>query len=320
MRAFVAGGAGFIGSHAVERLLGMPVVDQVTVYDNFSSGQRDYLPLHEPRLRVVRGDISDLEPLSAAMSGHDAVFHFASNPDISLAVTEPTIDFWQGSALTQNIVEAMRRTGTRQIVYASGSGVYGDYGDACLAEDSGPMLPVSTCGASKLAGESVICAYCHMFGLQGWVFRFGNVVGPRQTHGVLLDFLRRLKGTSDRLSVLGDGTQSKPYIHVEDVLNGVWTAWQRAGDCFNCFNVATDDQTTVREIALLAAEALGLNGVRYEYGEGNRGWKGDVPVVRLDSSKIKKLGWRAERSSREALASAASALVRQLSKAVTAKS
>ncbi len=315
MRAFVPGGAGFIGSHAVDRLLGTPAVDHVTVFDNFSSGQPDHLPGESSRLSVIRGDISDLPGLSAAMQGHDVVFHFASNPDISQALTKPSIDFWQGTVLTQNIVEAMRCTGTRQIVYASGSGVYGDYGHELLDEDFSPMLPVSTYGASKLAGESILCAYCHMFGVQAWVFRFGNVVGPRQTHGVLFDFVRRLKADPAHLSIKGDGEQSKPYVHVEDVLNAVWLAWQNTSERFNYFNVATDDATTVREIASLAANALGLSGVGFEYGGGARGWPGDVPVVRLDSSKIKALGWRAQRNSRQSLEDAARALAKELSSA-----
>ena len=313
MRAFVPGGAGFIGSHTVDRLLVTPAVDHVTVFDNFSSGQSGHLPGESSRLSILRGDISDLASLSAAMQGHDAVFHFASNPDISQALTNPSIDFWQGTVLTQNIVEAMRRTGTRQIVYASGSGVYGDYGHELLNEDFAPMLPVSTYGASKLAGESILCAYCHMFGLQAWVFRFGNVVGPRQTHGVLFDFVRKLRADPNQLSIKGDGEQSKPYVHVDDVLNAVWLAWKSTTERFNYFNVATDDATTVREIASLAASSLGLSGVRFEYAGGARGWAGDVPVVRLDSSKIKALGWRAKRNSRQALEDAARALAKELS-------
>lgn len=311
MRAFVVGGAGFIGSHAVDRLLETSSVDHVTVFDNFSSGRVEFLPREEPKLSVIRGDISELPSLSAAMQGHDVVFHFASNPDISQAITNPSIDFWQGTILTQNIVEAMRCTSTRQIVYASGSGIYGDYGHQLLDEDFGPLLPVSTYGASKLAGESIICAYCHMFALQAWVFRFGNVVGPRQTHGVLFDFIRKLRANPDKLPIKGDGEQSKPYVHVEDILSGVWLAWQNAGDPFNYFNVATDDAASVREIATLAVKALGLGQVEFEYAGGERGWPGDVPVVRLDSSKIKNLGWRCRRNSLQALQDAARALANE---------
>jgi len=319
MRAFVAGGAGSLGSHAVERLLGTPTVEHVTVFDNFSSGRLDFLPQEDRRLSIVRGDISDLPTLSAVMQGHDVVFHFASNPDISQAIGNPLLDFRQGTVLTQNVVEAMRCTGTRKILYASGSGVYGDYGHELLNEDFGPMLPVSTYGASKLAGEAILCAYCHMFGLQAWVFRFGNVVGPRQTHGVLFDFLRNLRANPDHLSIKGDGEQSKPYIHVEDALNAVWLAWRSSGDPFNCFNVATDDVTNVSEIVVLAVGALGLKQVHFEYAGGARGWPGDVPVVRLDCTKIKALGWRAQRNSHQALEDAARALANELSNAVRAR-
>jgi UDP-glucose 4-epimerase len=152
-----------------------------------------------------------------------------------------------------------------------------------------------------------------MFGLQAWVLRFGNVVGPRQTHGVLFDFIRRLKADSGRLSIKGNGEQSKPYIHVDDVLNAVWLAWKKSGERFNYFNVATDDAVTVREIAALAARELGLNEARFEFGSDPRGWPGDVPVIRLDSSKIKSLGWRAQRDSRQALLDATRALARECS-------
>lgn len=316
MRAFVAGGAGFIGSHAVERLLRMPHVERVTVFDNFSSGQRAYLPSGQPRLNIIGGEIADLTDLCAAMQGHDLVFHFASNPDISKALNDPAIDFWQGTLLTQNIAEAIRSAGTRQVLYASGSGVYGDCGDQLLDEDHSPMLPVSTYGASKLAGESILCAYAHLFGIQAWVFRFGNVVGPRQTHGVLFDFVRKLRADPNRLSILGDGEQSKSYIHVDDVLDAVWLAWQKNSARFSYFNVATDDTITVREIAALAADTLGFSGVRFEYAGGAKGWPGDVPVVQLDSSKMKQLGWRAQRNSRAALEDAARALVKEYTSAV----
>ena len=156
-----------------------------------------------------------------------------------------------------------------------------------------------------------------MFGLQAWVFRFGNVVGPRQTHELLMfDFIRRLRATPDHLAIKGDGEQSKPYVHVSDVLNAVWLAWLNAGERFNYFNVATDDAATVREIASLAASALGLREVRFEYAGGARGWPGDVPVVRLDSAKMKALGWRAKRNSIQAIEEAAHALAKAASNAV----
>ena len=305
MRAFVAGGAGFIGSHTVARLLGGAGVDAVTVYDNFSSGKRDYLPQNEPRLHVIEADLASLDTLCRALEDHDVVFHYASNPDIARAASEPDIDFWQGTYLTQNIVEGMRRTGVAQIVYASGSGVYGDTGHTSLTEDHSPLLPISTYGASKLAGETLICSYCHMFGLQAWVFRFANVVGPRQTHGVVFDFIHRLKNDPATLSILGNGTQSKSYIHIDDVLDGIWLARSVAREQYNYFNLSTDDHITVSEIAGIVTETMGLSGVRFSYSGGDRGWKGDVPIVRLETGKAKKLGWSARYSTHDAIRASA---------------
>ena len=303
-RVFIVGGAGFIGSHFVERLLADPATRGVTIYDNYSSGRSaHHAHITDARLRVVRGDAKDLPSLQAAMAEHDVVIHLASNPDIARAMSEPAIDFHEGTQLTHNVLEAMRENGTRRILYASGSGVYGDVGDLECQEDRGPMVPVSTYGASKLAGEALICSYAHMFGMVGRAFRFGNVVGPRQTHGVGFDFLNALRRDPGRLRILGDGTQSKSYIHIEDVMAAVLLAHARGEGAFQVFNVATGDYITVREIADLAVECLGLSpgSVRYEYTGGPRGWKGDVPVVRLNTDRIRGLGWRCGAGSREAL-------------------
>jgi UDP-glucose 4-epimerase len=303
-RYFIVGGAGFIGSHFTDRLLSDGSVKAVTLYDNFSSGREWHYDhhRHDERLCVIRGDVKDLEALTASMQGHDVVIHLASNPDIARAVTEPEIDFQEGTLLTNNVVEAMRRSKTPVILYASGSGVYGDLGAKEVDEDYGPLLPISTYGASKLSGEALIGAYCHMFDLTALAFRFGNVVGPRQTHGVGFDFLRQLLKDPRRLRILGDGTQSKSYIHVLDVIEAVLLAAQQSKERFAVFNVATD-YITVTEIAHLAAECAGLDprNVMFEYTGGNRGWKGDVPVVRLNTERIRGLGWTATSNSREAL-------------------
>jgi UDP-glucose 4-epimerase len=312
-RFFVVGGAGFIGSHFTDRLLGDPGVRQVTLYDNFSSGREWHYAPHraDARLRVVRGDVKDVEALRRAMDGHEVVIHLASNPDIARAATEPDIDFREGTNLTQNVVEAMRTGSAKRILYASGSGIYGDLGELEVPEDHGPLLPISTYGASKLAGEALITAYCHMFGLSGCAFRFGNVVGPRQTHGVGFDFVRRLLKDPGTLPILGDGTQSKSYIHVRDVVEAVLTAHEKTEAPFQAYNVATGDYITVREIAELAVEVLRLPAgrTRLVFGTGNRGWKGDVPVVRLDTERIKSLGWRCQRTTREALRTSMSEMI-----------
>jgi UDP-glucose 4-epimerase len=303
-RCFIVGGAGFLGSHFTDRLLEDDAAE-VTIFDNFSSGREWHLESHadDERLRVVRGDVKDLESLSEAMRGHEVVIHLASNPDIARAATEPAIDFEEGTLLTHHVVEAMRVTSTPQILYASGSGVYGDIGETEADEDFGPLVPISTYGASKLAGESLIASYCHMFDLRGCAFRFGNVVGSRQTHGVGFDFVRSLLRDPERLRILGDGSQSKSYIHCSDVIEAVLMAVERTEQPFAAYNVATGDYITVTEIANLAVECVGLapDRIEFEYTGGNRGWKGDVPVVRLDTQRIRSLGWQNSMGSREAL-------------------
>jgi UDP-glucose 4-epimerase len=311
-RFCIVGGAGFIGSHFTDALLANPEVLKVTLYDNFSSGRAWHYAHHadDPRLNVVRAKVEELDELRRHLDGHDVVIHLASNPDIARAATEPDVDFWQGTALTHNVLEAMRTTSAKRILYASGSGVYGDLGSHEATEDHGPLVPVSTYGASKLAGEALIASYAFMFGLSGCAFRFGNVVGPRQTHGVGFDFARRLLaaralegGARVPLRILGDGSQSKSYIHVSDVVRAVFSAHQASTGAFQVYNVATGDYITVTEIAHIAVSCLGLTPgeVDYEYTGGDRGWKGDVPVVRLNTDRIRATGWRSERSSSEAL-------------------
>jgi UDP-glucose 4-epimerase len=275
----------------------------ITIYDNFSSGREWHLgdALSDPRVQVVRGDIKGLPALTAAMEGHQHVYHLASNPDIAKAANQPDIDFWEGTYLTQNILEAMRVNGVPRLTYASGSGIYGDTGETPVFEHYAPLLPTSTYGASKLACEALICAYCFMFGLNALAFRFANVVGPHQTHGVGYDFVRRLLSDPTQLRILGDGQQSKSYIHVDDVVSALRFIAGQGWKGFDYFNVATEDYVTVSEIANLACEQLGLTGVQYNYTGGTRGWKGDVPVVRFDTTKLRERGWRNRRTSHEAL-------------------
>ncbi len=314
-RYFIAGGAGFIGSHFTDRLLADRSVTAVTLYDNFSSGREWHYEhhRHEPRLHVIRNDVKDLDALTEAMRGHDIVIHLASNPDIARAASEPEIDFREGTLLTNNIVEAMRRSAVRSILYASGSGIYGDLGEKEVDEDYGPLIPISTYGASKLAGEALISSYCHMFEFTGRIFRFGNVVGPRQTHGVGFDFLRQLLKDPRKLRILGDGSQSKSYVHVRDVVEAVLLAARCAKERFAAYNVATD-YITVKEIAELAAECAGLDprNVEFEYTGGNRGWKGDVPIVRLKTDRIRSLGWAAGSTSKAALRDSMLAMLEEM--------
>jgi UDP-glucose 4-epimerase len=312
-RVFLSGGAGFIGSHFVDYLMANSD-SEITIFDNFSSGSLSQLKAHlqNRRLRVVTGDLQDLEALKTSMAGQDVVYHFAANPDIAKAVTQPDIDFWQGTYLTQNLLEAMRVSGVPRLVYASGSGIYGDTGLKCTAEDYAPLTPISTYGASKLACEALISAYCHMFGLRACMFRFANVVGPRQTHGVGYDFIRRLADNPLRLRILGNGKQSKSYIYVTDIVAAVQLIFDRQREPLEFYNVATDDHIEVGEIAQIAIDLMKTGNTVLEFSGGDRGWKGDVPIVRLDASKIKSTGWKAAYTSHEAIRESMKAMMGEI--------
>jgi UDP-glucose 4-epimerase len=318
MKAFISGGAGFIGSHLVARMLRNRDVLSVVVFDNFSSGSLAHLKqsINDPRLSIVKGDIKDLGILTDAMRESDLVFHLAANPDIAKAVTQPDIDFWEGTYLTQNILEAMRINQVSKIFYTSGSGVYGEAPEIAFKESFGPCIPISTYGASKLACEALIASYCHMFSMTARVFRFANVVGPRQTHGVGYDFIRRLQLDPTCLQILGDGTQCKSYIHVDDVIAAMMLVLDQSNHSpiYDLFNVATDDYITVTEIADIASHITGLKkqNIIYQYSGGDRGWKGDVPQVLFDVAKIKSLGWLARRSARQAMITSLEAMKHEI--------
>lgn len=303
MNYMIIGGAGFIGSHVTKRLFKEEPEAQIYVYDNFSSGKQEHLQeiWGEERLHVIKADIKDLDTLVQAMQGIDMVYSLASNPDIAKAMVQPDIDFWEGTYLINNVIEAMRRNQVKKLIYASGSGVYGDVGATVTGEDFSPMLPSSTYGASKLACEAMICSYCHMFDMNAAAFRFANVVGPNQTHGVGYDFINRLMDNPTELRILGNGTQSKSYIYVEDIVNALRIVEKKALHGYNYYNVATLDHITVTEIADIVVKVMNLKNVKYQYTGGDRGWKGDVPVVRLESKKIRNLGWSNRYTSQQAM-------------------
>jgi len=304
MKYLLIGGAGFIGSYCVDYLLSLPSTSYVCVYDNFSSGKMWHLKEHiaNPKLNVISSDIYS-DDIYQAAKNIDTSFLFAANPDIAKAVTQPDIDFKEGTALTQITLEALRKAGCSRLLYASGSGVYGDTHQIEVSENYSPMEPVSTYGASKLGCEALISSYCHMFGLKASVFRFGNVVGGRQTHGVAYDFIKRLRVEPNGLKILGDGTQSKPYVHITDVINAMALIINSQNKPFDVYNVAPKDYTCVTEIANMVLDEMFIprSSCHLNYGSGSKGWKGDVPIVRLNTDKIRNLGWSNQFSSAEAI-------------------
>lgn len=309
-RVCVIGGAGFIGSHLVERLVSEA---QVTVYDNLSIGRRAFIQpaLDSGRARLVVGDVLDLPLLEETLAGHDLVVHLAANPEARWGLDNPRLDLEQGTIATWNVLEAMRRRAVPRLVLASSGTVYGDTAKSCSEADLG-CLPISLYGASKLAGEALVSAFVECFGLHACIFRFGNVVGPRGTHGAALDFLRKLKSTPAELEVLGDGRQSKPYVYVSDCVEGILFGLEHATLPLSIFNIAPRDWTSVQRIAELCIRASPSPGASIRFTGGERGWPGDVPTSRLDASKLESLGFKLQKTSDEAVAAAVAALAHEV--------
>ena len=300
MKFFVAGGAGFIGSHLVDKLVNM---GEVTIYDNLTSGKREFIRHHLSRdgFQFIQADILDCSRLVRAMKGSDVVFHMAANPEVRAGINDTELDLKQGTIATYNVLEAMRRQGIKRVVFASSSAVYGEVKGLPIPEDYGPLQPISLYGASKLASEGLITAFSHLFDMQAWIFRFANVVGDRATHGVIFDFINKLKRNPEELEILGDGTQRKPYIHVQDCVDGILYGFQHSSGRVNVFNLGNSDVTSVTTIAHMLIESMGLAKVRLKYTGGDRGWPGDVPQVRLGTSRMEKLGWKPKHNSDEAV-------------------
>jgi UDP-glucose 4-epimerase len=290
-RAFVSGGAGFIGSHIVDRLTRAGV--HVTIYDNFSTGQEQFISHHgnDPKVRIVRADVLDSDRLEREMAGCDFVFHMQANADVRGGIQLTRVDLEQNTIATWNVLEAMRINRIRHIAFASSATVYGEPDIFPTPENYAP-LQTSLYGASKLAGEAMIQAYSEYFDMTCYVFRFVSWIGERYTHGVIFDFIKKLKADTQVLEVLGDGKQRKSYLDVTDGVNGIFFGVQRAKERKNIFNLGHDTFMNVLDLAKIVVAELGLKGVRYHTTGGERGWPGDSPFVHLDTSKLKALGWQ----------------------------
>ena len=311
MRAFVIGGAGFIGSHVVDLLVRR---GPVTVFDNLSVGKIDFIESHLASGHAVlaRGDCADLPALTDAMRGHDVVLHLAANPEARLGLVDTRLDLEQGTVATYNALEAARLSGVGRFLFASSGTVYGNVGEACGELDLG-RLPISLYGASKLAGESLLGAYAECFGIAGYICRFGNVVGSRCTHGVILDLCNKLKSHPEYLDVLGDGDQAKPYLHVTDCAKGILHVLDGAThENPAVYNLTPADVTTVRHIAELVVAASPYNAARIELGDTRQGWAGDVPRSRMSPDKLTALGFRVGYTSDEAVRVAVTEVAREV--------
>ncbi len=310
VRSFVVGGAGFIGSHLVDRLVER---GPVTVFDDLSVGKTEFIAGHlrDGRVKLVVGDARSLEPLLAAIPGHDVVFNLAANPEARHGLTNTRLDLEPGPILTYNVLEAMRRNQIEKLVFSSSGTVYGETPKSCTESDLGE-LPISLYGASKFAGEALISSFVECFGLRAWIYRFGNVVGPRGTHGAALDFLNKLKTHRTFLEVLGDGTQAKPYVYVTDIVEGMLYGLDHAQAKLNVFNIAPPDVASVRFIAEECVKASPHSSAEIRYTGGDRGWPGDIPKSRMDASKLAALGFQVRHTSQQAVRMCIEALVREV--------
>jgi len=310
MKIVVTGGAGFIGSNLVDRLMGSG--HEVTVLDNLSGGRLDFLGHHRnsEKFKFVKVDVRETDKLKKALHpGVDLVFHLAANADIARGIEDPTLDFQHSIVATFSLLQAMKHHGIRQLVYTSGSGVYGDRGANYSSESFGPLEPVSMYGASKLSAESLISAFAYLFEMRAWIVRPANIIGPRATHGVVLDFVRRLRKDPSNLRILGDGKQSKSYLHVDDVVNALLLIQKKTKERVNFFNLSSNSFITVNQIADEVVKMMKLKDVKFERTGGKIGWKGDVAVVRLHNTRLHKLGWRPKYNSRQAVRATIQALL-----------
>ena len=289
--AIVTGGAGAIGSVLVRALLDRGL--EVRVIDNFSSGRKELLPPSPPRDRfsLTTADVRHPEEYAEQFRGARSVWHLAANPDIRLGLADPSLDLEQGTIATFRVLEAARRHDVPRVVFSSSSTVYGLPTVYPTPEEYGPLFPQSLYGAGKLASEGLISAYTHSYGLRSYIFRFANIIGPSVGHGILVDFFDKLRKDPSRLEVLGDGHQAKSYLRTEDCVAGMLLAESRATGPVNVFNLGTEDQTSVREIAEKVVRAHG-GRARIDYTGGALGWVGDVPKQLLAIDRMKALGWR----------------------------
>lgn len=306
-KVLVTGGAGFIGSHLCEKLASLG--SSITIFDNFSSGRyeniKNILKLYADKVCLLKGDCTRDDDIKKATTDVNVVFHFAANPEVRLELNDPETCFRQNICATYVLLEALRQTSdVGKIIFASTSAVYGDAHIIPTPESYGSLKPVSIYGASKLASEALISSYANLYNFGAVILRFANIIGPRSQHGVIHDFLNKLRKNREELEILGDGTQSKSYLYVDDCISATLTACEGRGSQVKIFNVGSEDWITVLRIAEIVVEEMELKNIKFQFTggvNGGRGWKGDTKKMLLDISKLKALGWKPKYKSEEAV-------------------
>lgn len=301
MKILVTGGAGFIGSHLDDALIVRG--HNITVVDNLVLGRKENIEhlIGNPNFRFIEADLLDMDKMRAFFSEckFDMVYHLAANSDIQKGGKDPMVDYNLTFNTTFNVLQLLKEFGIKKFFFASTSAIYGETYDV-LNEDYGPLKPVSNYGAGKLASEAFISAFSSTYGIQTWITRFPNVVGERFTHGVIYDFIKKLRNNPDELEVLGNGEQCKPYVYVKDLVEAILYVIDHAEEKYNVYMIGSDSRTKVKEIAAMVIEEMGLNA-KIRYTGGDRGWVGDVPEFCYDLTKINKLGWTAPHNSNESV-------------------
>ena len=317
---FITGGLGFIGTNLGAYLAKFYPKSIITFYDDFSMKVKlkkrlEYISNFK-NINVIEGKIEDVKKLNHSIKNHNIVFHLASNADISAAAKKPELDFYQGVYLTKNVLEASRLNKITEFYFTSGSGVYGEDHNRVFNESSSLYHPVSPYGANKLSSESLISAYAHMFNIKAISFRLANVVGRFQTHGVIYDFLNKLKKSNKILKVLGNGNQLKSYIYFDDVVAAIVFGAKHSKKLYDTFNIANNDSVTVKFIAKECiksfANKFNYNFARPKYQKQLRGWNGDVPIIKMSTKKINSLGWRHQKTSVAAVKETVNKLLQEL--------
>jgi UDP-glucose 4-epimerase len=300
MKAFVTGGAGFIGSNLVEQLLKKE--DSVTVYDNFSTGKKEFLKplLKYKKLRIIKGDVLNSSLLEKSIKGHSIIFHLSANADVRKGTLNTRLDLEQETIATFNVLEAMRKNNIKKLVFPSSMTVYGT-SKTPVEESFGPYLPISLYAAGKLSCEAFISAYANMFGIQSWILRYANIIGKHSTHGVVYDLVNRLLENNKKLHVLGDGYQTKSYAYVDDAVEAIFFLLKNSKEKVNIFNVAGSDTISVRDIVSIILKTMDISDTKVIYQKKTYGWIGDVPTFMLNANKIKKMGFKLSYSVQEAI-------------------